>query len=108
MIRNYWITKDCFDRVVNIHFVEPTLNIVNTILHIASKEDLRCLLTMEAQTAWEFEREHYRIVVDGGRTELFMSGHSCPEYIYTDLFHQALRDYINELQKMEDYFKEKD
>ena len=102
MIRNYWITKDCFDRIVNVNFVEPTLAIYNVFLHMLTETELTGLANKLAEGCdFTLQTERYRLIVEGNRTGLFVAGDRCEEYIYTDLLAEVLTKYHAELAQMD-------
>ena len=108
MLRNHWITKDYFTKNINVNFVEPDLACFNTVLHLTSKEDLRYLMTAEIGERWKFQTETYIIQyhVANGLKLTLPAYHSFDVYIYTDLFQQVVGEYLEELEKMEAFFRD--
>lgn len=100
MIRNYWITKDYFDKNVNVNFVEPTLATYNVFLHMLNEDKLTELeAKLQEGNDFVFEDENYKLIVDGNRTELQLM-RNVGEYIYTDLLSEVLNAYNSEIKKM--------
>ena len=108
MVRNYWITKDYYDQIVNVNFAEPSLAWFNVALHLTGKEDLRYLVNAEIMMGWKFQAEQYTLECTGAnKLKLTLSGHHCCEYIYTDLFQQVAGEYLAELEKIEAYYRDR-
>lgn len=105
MILNHWITKDYFDQIVNVNFVEPDIEYFNWLLHVTDKKTLRYLMTAEMHNGSIFQTEHYKLVFHAGNTLelIFPARSNISEYLPTDFFQKVIEEYLEELQKMEDY-----
>jgi hypothetical protein len=100
MVRNYWITKDYYDKNVNVNFAEPTLYKYNIFLHMLTEEKLA---ELEAKLIegndFVLEDEMYKLVVKGNKTDLKLMN-DVSEYIYTDLISEVVTEYNSEVKKM--------
>ena len=109
MVLNHWITKDYYDRVVNVNFAEPDFECINVLLHLADKEALRHLMTAEIVEGWAFQTELYKASYRrSGVLALFVPTYkSYTVYVPTDYFQKIIGEYLEEVQKMDDYFADR-
>jgi len=110
MILNHWITKDYFDRVVNVNFVEPDLKRFNWLLQVTDKDTLRHLMTVEMPEGWVFRAGIYTIEKIANRPGVrdhlrvvFRHDIHNDMRLMEDFFRQVIGEYLEEWQKMDDY-----
>ena len=106
MVLNHWITKDYYDRVVNVNFADPYLKRFNWILQVTDKDTLRHLMTVEMPEGWVFRAASiYSIEKIANRPLRIVFRHDIRNdmRIPEDFFRQVIGEYLEEWQEMDDY-----